>query len=287
VPPPETRLAVDLSGGLIRVLAGVMGGPIRSGSAGMPAGAIVGGRVQDPVGVGTALKQLLARNEIVETRALVAASDSVATFRVLKFPPGTPDSDIDSSVARELPLDPNRMATRWIDVHRTADMRQVYAASWDRAQVKNVSEAARLAGLDSVVVELKSTCVARAVAEPSCVVVDMSSDPMEAILIDGWVPHVWHSFRADATLGDDLAPALASPLRSVLRFYKRRRDTNFASSCPVLISGEQMLPTQVVSKLSEMIGHPVQPLPMPTRVGAEIRHTTYLTCLGLLMRRTW
>ena len=263
-----------------------MGGPVRSGSAGAPPGAVVGGRVLDPAATGLVLKQLLARSEISETRAVFAASDAVATFRVLKFAPTATDHEIDSAVSRELPLDPSRMATRWIDLQRGAGVREVYAASWDRAQVKNVTEAARLAGLEATVVELKSTCIARAVSETACVVLDMSSDPMEAILIDGSVPQVWHSFRADASLGDDLVPALAAPLRTVLKFYKRRRDTDFGSQCPVLISGEQMLPTHVVAKLAELVGHPVQALPVPARVPPEIRHTTYLTCIGLLMRRT-
>jgi len=149
-----------------------------------------------------------------------------------------------------------------------------------------VTEAARLAGLEATVVELKSICLARAVAEPACILVDMSSDPMEAVLIDGHVPQVWHSFRADASFGDDLAAALAAPLRSVLKFYKRRPSTGFGSHCPILISGEQMLSSDVVAELAELIDHPVRPLPMPARVAPEIRHTTYLTCLGLLMRRS-
>jgi hypothetical protein len=286
VAAPEQRLAIDLSGSLIRVLVGALGGPMRSGSAPTPPGALVGGRVLDPTGVGIALKQVLARNEIGESRAAVAASDALATFRVLRFPAGASDSEIDSGVARELPLDPGRMATRWISMHRTTDAREVYAVSWDRAQVKSVTDAVKQAGVEATVVELKSTCVARVVGLPSCVVLDMSSDPMEAILIDGCVPHVWHSFRADASLVEDLTPALAAPLRSVLRFYERRRDTDFAASCPILISGEQILPSQVVTKLSDTIGHPVHAIPIPPRVPADLRHTTYLTCLGLLMRRT-
>lgn len=165
-------------------------------------------------------------------------------------------------------------------------MREVYATAWDRALVKKATEAARLGGLDPVVVELKSTCVARVAAEPSCVVLDTSSDPMEIFLIAGAVPQVWHCFHADATLGDDLAPALAAPLRSVLRFYKRRRDTEFGSASPVLIAGEHMLPTQVVARLSETIERLVLELPMPARIPPDLRYTTYLTCLGLIMRRT-
>ena len=258
---------------------------MRSGSAGTPPGAVVGGRILDPAGAGTVLKQLLARNEIIASRALVAASDALATFRVLRVPSAATGSEIDSAVSRALPLDPSKVATRWMSLQLNSDIREVYAAAWDRMQLKNVTEAARFAGLESTVVELKSICVARAVSEPACVLVDMSSDPMEAVVVDGSVPQVWHSFHADASSSEDLAATLASPLRSLLKFYQRRRQTGFGSHCPILISGDQVLPTDVTANLAEQLGHPVRPLPAPARVRPDIRHTTYLTCLGLLMRR--
>jgi hypothetical protein len=259
---------------------------MRSGSAGAPPGAVIDGRVLDPNAVGVVLKQLLARNAILETRAFIAVSDAVAAFRVLKFPLATANSDVDSAVARELNLDPSRMATRWVEVRRTLEAREVYATTWDRALVKRAADAARLGGLDPVVVELKSACVARVVPEPSCVVLDTSSVPMEVFLIAGGFPQVWHCFPADASLGNDLAPALAGPLRAVMRFNRRRRDSEFGHESPVFIAGEQMLPTQVVGRLAEMIEHPVLELPMPVRTPPDLRYATYLTCLGLLMRRS-
>jgi hypothetical protein len=42
----------------------------------------------------------------------------------------------------------------------------------------------------------------------------------------------------------------------------------------------------VVASLSEMLEHPVLELPIPARIPPELRYTTYLTCLGLIMRRT-
>jgi hypothetical protein len=259
---------------------------MRAGSVGTPPGAVVDGRVQDPGAVGVALKQLLARTEIAVTSAFVAVSDALANFRVLRFRLGAPDSEIDSAVARELSLDPSRMGTRWIEVRRTLDTREVYATAWDRALVKKATEAARLGGLDPVVVELKSASVARVVAQPSCIVLDTSSDPMEIVLIDDGVPQLWHCFHADASLGDDLGPALAGPLRSVLRFYKRRRDTEFLAASPVFIAGEQMLPTRVVAMLADTLEQPVLELPMPGRIPPDLRYPTYLACLGLIMRRT-
>lgn len=283
---PVTRLAVDLTGSLIRVIDGALGGPIRCGSGGTPAGSLIAGKVLDVDGVGSALRQLLARTEIAQTRALIAASDAVATFRVIRLPPAATDQEVDAAVARELPLDPERMSTRWVDVSSGRELRLVYAVAWDRALVKAVTDAARHAGLDPIAVDLKSACVARAVAEPSCVVLDMSSDPVEIFLIDGHVPQVWHSHKLDAPAGDDIGPMLAGPLRSVLRFYRRSRGTEYRSSAPILISSEQGLSAQATSRLAQLLEHPVAPLPIPRRVPPEIRHATYLTCLGLIMRRS-
>lgn len=283
---PAPRLAVDFSAGLIRVVDGALGGSLRCGSGGTPPGSLVGGKIVDAAGVAGALRQLLARTEIHATQALLAVSDALATFRVIRFPQSTPDQAIDSAVTKELPLDPERMATRWVDVHRNAEDRIVYAVAWDRALVASVVEVARLAGLQPTVVDLKSACIARTVGESSCVVLDMSSDPVEVILIDGYLPQVWHSFNINVPIGDDLGPALSGPLRSVLRFYQRRRDSDFGRRSPILIAGEQVIPSQVLTSLSQLLDHPVEPIPAPARVPHEVRHATYLTCLGLLMRRT-
>ena len=47
-----------------------------------------------------------------------------------------------------------------------------------------------------------------------------------------------------------------------------------------------MLSSQVTSSLAEALEHPVQSLPIPARVTPDVRYPTYLTCLGLIMRRT-
>jgi hypothetical protein len=280
-----TRLAIDLTGGLIRVVEGALGGPMRCGSGGTPAGSLVDGKVLDVSAVGSALRQLLARTEIEEPRALIAASDAVATFRVLKLPPASTDQAVDAAVARELPFDPERMSTRWVDVTSGPNQRLIYAVSWDRSLIKNITEAARVAGLDPVAVDLKSACVARAVAAPACVVVDIASSPAEIVLIDGHVPQVWHNFQLNGAVGDDIGPSLSGPLRTVLRFYERRRDTEFEPGAPILIAGEHMLSSRATAVLNQQLEHPVAPLPIPVRVPPDLRYTTYLTCLGLLMRR--
>jgi hypothetical protein len=283
--PATPRLAIDLSGNSIRVLHGTMGGQMRCGVAALPDGASIGGKVAEPAVVAQSLKQLLARTEITESRALVAVSDAVATFRILDLPPAASDRDVGAAVAHELPLDPERIATRWTDVVATPDTRVVYAVAWDRALMKSITDTVKLAGLDAVVVELKSACLARAVTEPSCVVVDLASDPIEIVLIDRHMPRIWHSVDLKTPGSDDIASALSAPLHSVLRFYKRGPDTAFTGSSPVFVSGEQVLSPQALDHLAELVHQPVRPLPEPPRVPPHVRHSTYLTCLGLIMRR--
>ena len=262
-----------------------MGGPMRCGSAPLDDGVSRTGKITDPASVGTALKRLLARTEITGTRGLVAISDALATFRILRLPPGSADKDVEAAVARELALDPERVATQWLELPPGEDHRVVYAVAWDRLLVKSVTESIRSAGLDVVAVELKSLCVARTVSEPACIVLDVSAEPGEIILIDGHVPQVWHTFELPDMTAGDVAAALAAPVRAVLRFIRGRAGLDFGPTSPVLIAGEQDLLPHVLAGLSELVQQPVLLLPAPPRVPLGVRHSTYLTCLGLLMRR--
>jgi hypothetical protein len=279
----QSRLALDLSGGMLRVLEGAPGGPMRCGESAAPPGALEDGRVLDPAALGQALRKLLARSEIGATRALIAASDVIASFRVLTFPKGTPDSEIDASVRAQLNLGSDRMATRHMEVPGVREERTIFAAAWDRSQVQAIAAAVRQAGLEPVAVDLKSLCIARAIAVGSCILLDMTVDPCEAVLIDGRVPRGAHSFRVES--GGDLALALANGLKPVLAFQKRSGASGFGPGSPILVRSDQELPSHLSSRLARLTGHPVDPLPRPPRVHEEVRYVPYLTCIGLVMRR--
>jgi hypothetical protein len=282
---PSSRLAIDLSGSLLRVVDGAPGGRMRCGSGGTVDESIVGGKIMDPAGVSSALKQLLARTEIRETRALVAVSDSLATFRVMKLPVTATDAIIDTAVAKEFSFDPDQMGIKWADVHMNNEYRLIYATAWDRSLIKSVTDVVKGAGLNPIVVDLKSACIARVVSPSSCIVVDISSNPVDIFLIDDHLPQLWHSIELEAPGGEDISASLAPELRTVMRFSSRRRDFQFGPQSPILISGDQMPSSQVLANLSRLLEHPVEALPSPARV-PDIRYGAYLTCLGLLMRRS-
>lgn len=258
---------------------------MRSGSAAVPDGAVADGKVADPATVGRTLRSLLARTEIDQTRALVAAGDSVATFRIMRVPLSATSKEVDGAIARELPFEPQRMATRWTDVGTAGADRVVYAVAWDRGLVKNVTDAVKLSGVEPIVVELKSASLARVVAEPTCVLVDLTASPAEILLVDEHLPQVWHRAVIEDVLSSAMAPALAGAIRTVLRYYRRRSTGVAEAHVPVLVSCEQAIAPQVLAEVADRVGQAVSPLPTPARVPASLRHSTYLACLGLLMRR--
>ena len=251
----------------------------------MPDGAVASGKVMDPSAVARALKPLVARTEILLTHAMVTVSDALATFRVMHLPSTATSREVDAAIARDLPFDPQRTSTRWLEMDSTPEKRVIYLVAWDKLLLANVTDAVKQSGLEPVVVELKSASLARVVPDPSCVVIDLSSQPAELVLIDGYLPQVWHSYAMKDAFGDDAALSLAQALRSMLRFYRRHSDGQFGNGCPVYVSSEQSLSAHALTELSRAIDQPVIPMPAPARVPSNIRHSTYLACLGLLMRR--
>lgn len=256
---------------------------MRCGEGAAPTGAFEGGRVLDAAALGQTIQQLIARSEITTTRALIAASDVIASFRVLTFPKGTSDIDVEAAVKARLNLGSVRMATQHVEVAGNPDERTIFATVWDRTQVQALAAAAKQAGLDPVAVDLKSLCLARAIPVASYVLLDMSADPTEAVLIEDRVPRASHAFKVAS--GDDLAMSVASGIKPVLAFQRRSSGTGFGPASPILVRSDQVLPSLLIDRLEQLTGHPVDPLPRPPRVDADIRFETYLTCIGLVMRR--
>jgi len=274
-----------MSSETLRIVEGLPGGQMRCGEAGAPPGSMQGSRVLDAAAVGQALRQLVARTEITTSRALIAAGDAVASFRVITFPRSATDADIDAAVKSQLDLGTNKMAHRYLEVPVAAsDERAVFAAVWDRAQVVAIADAIRLAGLEPAAVDLKSLCVARALTRGSCIFVDLMSMPAEVVLIDQHVPRVWHAFNAETE--GDLARSAFEALRPVLGFSRRSGGAGFGPSSPIVVRADPPLTSGVATRLEELTARNVLAVDPPPRVDPVVRYVPYLTCLGLILRRS-
>ena len=253
---------------------------MRCGEAAAPPGSIVGGRVIDQAAVAQTLRTLIARTEITTPRALVAVSDAIASFRLLTFPDAANRSAIDRALGEQFDLGSDRMARRHVTVRRRGGEQMVFAVTWERAQVEAAAGAARMAGLEPAVVDLKSLCVARPLVVDACLFVDLSTDPCEVLVIDERLPRIWHTFKLEP--GADPAPGIARGLRSALELQRR---LGAGADAPIVVRADQELPSSFSDRLESLTGHPVEGLSQPLRSDPDVRYGPYLTCLGLIMRR--
>jgi hypothetical protein len=175
------------------------------------------------------------------------------------------------------------MALRLVDVKGNPDDRTVYAVVWDRARTVALAEAAKEAGLSPVVAELKSLCLARVVPLASCIVLDITEDTREVFVVDDHLPRLWHTFKTDKDL--PLVDELARGLKPVLFYLRRLTGTSLGPDSPILVRSHPQLPTGLREGLAALTGHPIEPFPQPPRVPDSVQHNTYLSCIGLLMRR--
>jgi hypothetical protein len=280
------RLAIDLSGDTVRMLAGSAGGHMKAAEGKVPASVMNDGVVLNSAALAPIIKELAAHVDGREGKAVIAASDSLASFRIVNVAKDATDAKIDSLVRAQLPLDGNRMGMQRVEVTSNGLERTVYAVAFDRLKVQGLAAAVRLAGLEPSVIELKSLCVARIAPAASCVVLDVTVSPAEVFLIDGSLPRLRHTFKVDLSNGAELGRQLAGGARAVLGFYKRLPGgSDYPPDAPVFISGEGSPSPLLVSAVQATIEHPVQALPAPPRIPPDIRYGPYLACLGLVMRR--
>ena len=281
-----SRLAIDLSGNTVRMLAGSVGGRMKAAEAKVPASVMSDGLVLNSASLAPIIKELAAEVDGKEGKAVIAASDSLASFRIINVARDATDAKVESLVRAQLPLDGNRMGMQRVEIAANGPERTVYAVAFDRLKVQGLAAAVRLAGLEPSVVELKSLCVARVAPVPSCVVLDVTVSPAEVFLVDGSLPRLWHTFKVDLSNGTELGQQLAGGARAVLSFYKRLPGgSDYPADAPVFISGEGSPSPLLVSAVQATIGHPIQALPAPPRISPEIRYGPYMACLGLIMRR--
>jgi hypothetical protein len=104
------------------------------------------------------------------------------------------------------------------------------------------------------------------------------------VLVDERVPRIAHTFRVES--GGDLALSVTSGLKPLLGFQRRAGGTGFGPHSPILVRSDHALPYLLTHRIEQLTGHQVNPLPQPRRVDPDVRYGPFLTCLGLVMRRS-
>lgn len=278
-------MAIDLSGRMLRVMEGAIGSPLRHAEVAIPADVLDGARVLDRKRLSALLLEVTTRAGIRPSRSLLAASDRIASWRILTLPRGTTDAGIVSAMRSELPLPADRLAVHWVELARQDSTLTVFAIGSDRRQARELAAAARDAGFEPETLDVRSLCLVRAVVLADCIIVEAGGGSCVMTIVQSRVPRLHSRFdlsgSPDASLGSVIADGIR---RGIAPLAGRAPDSSPGEEVPVVLVGEP-LPSATLDEISQLLRRPVQLLQPPRRIGADVPYVQYLVCLGLLMRR--
>jgi len=236
----------------------------------------------DAAAIGEALTELLAESGVDPGEAVIAINDAATTTRILSVPRSVDHATVVSTFRRQVPIEPEKIAVHWTSLSPRQEGRSVFAIASDREAVGAAAQAAQLAGLTPVAVDLKSLSIARAVGQTDAVILDVNDDKAELICLEGGLPVLVHSFGGNGSGADLDSASLVLAVRGGIAYYRQKHPA--ASTDRVWVTGTSTLPPQALALLESEAGVQVETAPRPLLLPESVPSGPYLICAGLLMR---
>jgi type IV pilus assembly protein PilM len=237
-----------------------------------------------PEYLGDAVRQALARAEIVGRRARIALPDEATVSRQVTLPPMA-RRDVPRAMhfaaERHIPFPIDRARWAWDIIGQDRDGITVYLVATWRDVVERYAEMARSAGLEPEVLEPRAVSVARALDQDQALVLDAGLSRLHATLVVTGQP----TFVDEVVVGTVVVDEREALDRLLQRAYRHQSTVAGVTGrlAPILLAGDledAELPLPVAGRpVSEVLNGQLPRSPAGFRPGA------YLANLGLSMRR--
>jgi type IV pilus assembly protein PilM len=162
----------------------------------------------------------------------------------------------------------------------------IYLVALPRDTVDSLVSTLRKAGFKPYIMGLKPLAIARTIAEPNAIVVDVQSDSVDIVVMIDRIPQVVRTIPlpGEASL-EDRIPVIGEELSRAIFFYNSSHmDKPIEADVPLLVSGELAEREDMWSHLLEERERPVQVLPSPMEAVEGFPHSRYLTNIGLALK---
>lgn len=292
---PE-RVTLLLEEETARLLTVREGRVLRWGSAPVPRGAIVDGKVTDAEAVAGAVDRLWEVHQAPREGVILGVPGVEVVTRVLAVagtspspPPtwgGPTDEEVQAALAQSLDLEEVYLA--W-QVVGTPSQRAVYVVAMPRRVLDAYLAVLELVAISPVAVDLKQLALIRAIGHRHTVVADIERAVLGVVIVDEALPRfvrVWPLRAPLLARPDDKVTRAAEALGSAITAYNREPSGSFLHpAVPVHLSGalaDQVLLREVVQVA---LGHPAVLAPAPFEVPPDLPVTHYLANMGLALKR--
>ncbi|MBI2857381.1 MAG: hypothetical protein HYX95_03590 [Chloroflexi bacterium] len=249
------------------------------------------GRVANPAGLAEVIKNGLARLNGGQGPLVTVFPGTRLTIRVLAIPRVRgvkPEVMVPREARRILGAAAEQQILFWTPLKGTQMELRYFLVAVPRAEMARFMETLELSGLKPRKVDARSLALARAVSEPTGVVLRLEPADLDVTIVVDKVPQLfaWRALEFGMS-PEDLLDELADAVQTTVIFHASRAEgASLPPEAPLLlVGGHPQIDESLARALTQRVGRevrcPTSPIPAPDDFPA----LEYLVNLGLALKR--
>jgi type IV pilus assembly protein PilM len=240
--------------------------------------------------VATRLKLLLKSQKVSAQKAIIGLSGLHCLSRPIilpQLPRGMLDEAVINAAKTALPVELEELYLSWQTIPAPVGKTRVFLVAIPRRTVDALLRVLREVDITPSFLDIKPMALARAVKEPTAIIVDAHSAEFDIVIMAGGVPQPIRtvSFPAEDLAWEAKLPMIRDELDRTIKFYNANNPENpLDANVPIYVSGELTDESAIWQSLSEDFGHPALPLPSPLTYPEQFDAGRYMVNIGLALQ---
>ena len=253
-------------------------------------GLIKGAMVIKEAEVVAKIKQLFKAQKVKSKEIILGVSGLHCLSRPVILPQ-LPRVMLDEAVKREakrvLPVPPEQLYISWQPIPAPEGKTQVFLVALPRRTADAQLKALHQAGLKPHLMDIKPLLLARAVKEATAVIVDVQATEFDIVIMSDGVPQPMRTiaFATEELSWQEKLTTIRNELDRTITFYNSNNpEKTLAHSVHIFASGELANKPELCQSLSDNLGYPVLPLPLPLECPEGLDPSRYSANIGLILK---
>jgi Tfp pilus assembly protein PilN len=254
-------------------------------------GAVSNGQITDREVVVKALQEAYKSTGARKEPVLAAISGLPFTHRTISLPvlksAQVPEA-LERAAHKEIPLPADETYYVWHPLAKGNKEQKWFLAGVSRKPVDALVECLAAAGVRPLAIDLEPLALARAAGPVNALVLSLSPEQRQIVLVADGVPEIMHSvapLAREATLEENIQK-LSGDLSRTVRFYDNTHpDKPFDATRPLLVTGDLVADDTIWTAIRGLMGFPAEILKLPMTGPADFPVMVYAANTGLALRR--
>ena len=288
----KKTITIDMTSHYIRLLLTKDDRVEKWAEAAIEPGLIKDGVVVDAAEVGELIRKLMKDSRIEGKKVITSVSGLYSVSRLVNLPHPNGHSTeemMGDLIADIVPLPTEEIYTSWKIVGANGNGQRALFFGTPTNIIDSIIGSLKHANLRPVGLSLKSMALLKLIDKEQALVANIEIDSADIILIVDGLPQVVRTIRRGMDMGmDEWMKDIETNIKQTILFFNTRfHGRCLESDAPLYLTGKLMADPIVADNLSELIGCPLNRLPVPLECPPNLPTNQFAVNIGLAMKQPY